>query len=105
MAEKGGKSNKPKIIKGTTSSGLKFQINSEIREDTRTLLYLTKMQKKTHDPLEQSAALFELLTLVFGQDVEIFMNEVAYRHGGVASTEALIAELKEIFDAAKLKNS
>ena len=108
MAEKSGKKStsdaQKKIIKGTTSSGLKFQINPELREDTRTLMYLTKMQDNNLEPMEQSKALFKLLDLMFKDGIEDFLNTVAYLHGGFASTEAVISELKEIFDTAKLKN-
>lgn len=104
MAEKSGKSTKSKIIKGTTSSGLKYQVNSDVKQDTRTLMYLTQMQDKDLDTMEQSKALFKLMQLVFGQDTETFLNEVAYRHGGLASAEAVIMELNEIFESAKLKN-
>lgn len=109
MAEKGGKTSaksaKSKIIKGTTSSGLKYQIDPAIKEDVRTLMYLTEMQDKTLEPLEQSGALFKLLKTMFGQEVETFLNTVAYLHGGTVTSEILIDELNEIFDSAKLKNS
>ncbi len=103
--KKGTKGATTKIVKGTTSSGLKYQIDPKIKEDMRTLMYLTRMQDKKLEPLEQSEALFKLLDMMFGSGIEDFMNEVAYLHDGLVSTDILIAELREIFDSVKLKNS
>lgn len=110
MAEKSGKkgansATKPKVVKGTTSSGLKYQVDPAIKEDMRTLMYLTQMQDKNLEPLEQSGALFKLLNMMFGQEIETFLNTVAYLHNGTVTAEILIDELNEIFDSAKLKNS
>lgn len=95
---------KTNIVKGTTSSGLKFEIDPRIKDDARTLLYLTQMQDETLEPLEQSRALFRLLNMMFSEGIEDFMNEVAFRHDGVATIKTVTAELTEIFDAVKLKN-
>lgn len=94
------------MIEGTTRSGLKFSINSKVKDDARTLYYLTKMQDKSLDVSEQSKALFSLLELIFGpgDGLITFMNEVAYLHNGVADVASLTEELTDMFEAVKLKN-
>lgn len=107
MAEKKAETRapKPKMIKGTTSSGLKYQINPAVKKDMRTLMFMTRMGKEDAGTLARSEAFFDLLGLIFGDQIGAFMNEVAYRHGGVADADSLYAELSEILKAADLKNS
>lgn len=102
-AEKG--TTKPKMIKGKTSSGLKYEINPAVKEDMRTLMFMTRMGKEDAGVLARSEAFFDLLNLIFGDQVAVFMNEVAALHGGVADADSLYAELREILQAADLKNS
>ena len=107
MAEKKAENRapKPKMIKGKTSSGLKYQINPAIKDDMRVLMFMTRMSNEDDGVMERSQALFDLLALIFGDQVTAFMNEVASLHGGVADATSVYAELKEIIEAAKLKNS
>ncbi len=95
----------PKMIKGKTSSGLKYQINPAVKKDMRTLMFMTRMGKEDAGVLARSEAFFDLLKLIFGDQVTVFMNEVAALHGGVADADSLYAELREILQAADLKNS
>lgn len=94
------------IVKGTTKSGIKFQLDSKIKDDTRLLFLLTKAQN-VDDPMEAGKALMNLLALIFGSDdnVMVFMNEVADKHKGTCSSKDMIAELREILDAIESKNS
>ena len=106
MAEKKAEGAKaPKTIKGKTSSGLKYEINPAVTEDLRVLMYMTTMSKEDGGVLARSEALFDLMGLMFGDQTAAFMNEVAHLHGGVADAKSVYAELKEIIEAAKLKNS
>ena len=106
MAEKKAEGAKgPKMVKGKTSSGLKYEINPAIKDDMRVLMFMTKMSKEDLGVLERSEALFDLMGLIFGDQTATFMNEVAHLHGGVADATSVYAELKEIIEAAKLKNS
>ncbi len=104
-AEKATKAPKKKLIKGKTSSGLKYQIDPAVKDDIRVLRYMTLMNNQELPEMEQVKYLFDLLELIFGNGLDAFLNEVAYLHNGVADPASLIAELKEIIDAAKLKNS
>lgn len=109
MAVKKAENKQPviELVEGTTRTGISFQIDPRIKEDSRTLRYLTQMQKKSLDKMQQSEALFSLLELVFGsgQGLDDFMNEVAFKHDGVADVQSLIDEITDIFNAVDLKNS
>lgn len=93
------------IVKGTTKSGIKFQLDSKIKDDTRLLFLITRAQN-TDDQMAAGKAVMDLLTLVFGNEDNVldFMNEVARTHKGVCQTKDLISELSEMFDALKAKN-
>lgn len=104
-AENKEKAPKKKLIKGKTSSGLKYQIDPAVKDDIRVLRYMTLMSNTDLPQMEQVKSLFDLLELIFGNGLDAFLNEVAYLHNGVADPASLIAELREIIDAAKLKNS
>lgn len=94
------------IVKGKTQSGIKFELDSKIKDDARLLFLLTKAQN-ADDSMVASKAVMDLLTLIFGSDdnVFVFMNEVARVHDGICHTKYLIAELQEMFDKLNAKNS
>ena len=94
------------LIEGETRSGLKFKINAAVREDTRVLYLLTRMQTESLPIMEKSKALFNLMEVIFGsgEGFFTFQNEVAYRHGGIVNTQTLMDEVSDIIEAAKLKN-
>lgn len=94
------------IVKGTTKSGIKFQLDSKIKDDARLLFLLTKSQN-TDDLMESGKAIMDLLSLIFGSDDNVmsFMNEVADKHKGVCSTGDMIREMREMLDAIDAKNS
>lgn len=93
------------MVKGTTKSGINFEIDERIKEDTRLVQFSTEMH--SDDELIRSQALFDMLGLIFGgrNGVLSFQNTVASVHEGVCSTEYLIAELSEIMEAVNLKKS
>lgn len=92
------------IVKGKTKSGIEFNINPSIKDDARLLFYMTKLHSE--DAEEQNNALFSILELVFGGEAGLlsFMNAVASAHDGICSSNYLMDELKEMFDALNLKN-
>lgn len=93
-------------IQGETRTGLKFSINAAVKDDTRVMYLLTRMQKQSLDVMLRNQALFDLLEVVFGsgETFMTFMNEVAFRHNGVADPQSLMDEITDIFEAVKLKN-
>lgn len=94
------------MVSGTTKSGIAYTIDTRVRKDTRFLRLLTKMQNKKISDIERAEALFSLLELMFGGEVGLsnFENEVAFRNDGVCTTETLMVEFNEIFEALNLKN-
>ena len=95
---------KSTIIKGKTASGLSFTIDSRVKDDTRLLLYLTRANNEDAPSMDRINATMSLLGLIFGDNLEIFLNEVAKRHNGVADATSLKEELSEILDALNVKN-
>lgn len=93
------------IVKGTTKSGIKFQLDSKIKDDVRLLYLLTQAQKET-DPVKAGTHIMDLLKLIFGSDqnVLVFMNEVADKHKGVCTAKEMLAEITEMFDKLNAKN-
>lgn len=94
------------VVKGTTTSGIKFKLNSDIKDDARLLFLLTKAQN-AEDAVEASKAIVKLMELIFGDEdsVYAFMGEVASKHKGVCHVKDMLAELQEMFDAINAKNS
>ena len=95
------------MVKGTTKSGIKFQLDERIKEDARFLYYLTKAQDDEEDIGERSKAIMGILKLVFGDDNSVigFMNTVAAANDGICDIKTMLAELTDMFDAIKAKNS
>ena len=95
------------MIKGKTTSGIKFQIDERIKDDARFLYFLTKAQDTDADLGEQSKAVMGILKLVFGTDEGVlqFMDSVAAVNKGVCDVKVMLAELTEMFDAINAKNS
>lgn len=95
------------MVRGKTKSGIEFIIDERKANDARVLRLLLKAQDKNATEEEAGRAIFNLLDFVFGggENVDVFMDEVALRHDGVCDTGSLTAELNEIFTKAKLKNS
>lgn len=93
------------MVKGTTKSGINFEIDERIKEDTRLVQFSTEMHND--DDLIKTKALFDMLGLIFGgrDGVLAFQNTVASVHDGICSTEHLMTELSEIMEAINIKKS
>lgn len=95
------------MVKGTTKSGIKFQIDERVRNDMRLLRLFTKMQDPEISPEEASKTVMRVIDFIFGgeEGTDAFMDAVAEANGGICEAETLKNELSEIFNACKLKNS
>lgn len=95
------------MVKGTTKSGIKFQIDERVKDDARLLRLFTKMQKKDIEPEEAAGLAMRTIDFIFGgeEGSDAFMDAVAAAHNGICDTKIMIKELTEILDACKLKNS
>lgn len=101
---------KDNIVVGETRTGIKFKIDKRVADDNRTMYYIRTMRKYKDSTDNQSKvvdAVYSLLEVIFGsgEGLEIFLNEVAYRHDGVADSTSLMEELSDIFEVIGLKNS
>lgn len=97
------------IVLGETRTGIKYRIDKRIKDDNRTMLFIRnirKYQKRKEDEEKLVDSIYSLLELIFGsgEGLEVFLNEVAYRHDGVADSASLMDELNDIFEAIGLKN-
>lgn len=94
------------MVKGKTKSGIQFDMDERIKEDTRLYQFVVEMQN-TNDPMSQGRALFDLLSLMFGgrDGVLAFQNAVASAHDGVCTNDAMMSELNDIIEALNAKKS
>ena len=94
------------MVKGKTKSGIAFEVDERIKDDTRLMHLIVKM-KNASDSIEAGVAMNQLLALIFGSDENTytFMNEVAGKYDGVCSPDNMFAELTEILDSINAKKS
>ena len=95
------------MISGKTKSGIKFNLDERIKDDARVLYMLVQIQSDKVEVERKGVLVFDMLRMIFGTDegVMTFMDSVAQKHDGICSTEVLLKELNEIFDALGAKNS
>lgn len=101
------KSTNENIVKGKTSSGIQFTLDKRIKDDARLLFWLSRIQNDELSVMERNKALFSLLELIFGsgEGLNVFLNEVAAKHDGIADITSLMNELNDMFEALAIKNS
>lgn len=94
------------MVCGKTKSGIKYSVDEKVKDDVRLTYMISEIQRHADEPLKSMQAMGSLLGLLFQTEdnVLIFMNEVASRHDGVCSAQAMLDELNEIFEAIKAKN-
>ena len=100
------KSTNENIVKGETSTGIKFTLDKRIKDDARLMFWLSKVQNDELEIMKRNQALFSLLELIFGsgEGLNAFLNEVAAKHNGVADVGSLMDELNDMFEALAIKN-
>ena len=101
------KSKNENIVTGKTSSGIKFTLDKRVKDDARLLFWLSRIQNEDLEVMERNKALFALLELIFGsgEGLNVFLNEVAAKHDGIADITSLMNELNDMFEALAIKNS
>lgn len=92
-------------MKGKTKSGIEFELDERIKDDTRFMMLLVKM-KRAKEATETAEAMYDLFNLIFGSDegTYTFMTEVANKHDGVCSADNMLVELTDMLDTLKAKN-
>lgn len=95
------------MVKGKTKSGIKFSLDERVKDDSRVLFIIVQIQSDKVTVERKGVLVFDLLCLIFGTDDKVmeFMDEVASKHDGFCTTEILMEEINEIFDALGAKNS
>lgn len=94
------------MVKGKTKSGIQFQLDERIKDDTRFLFYLTMMNSDNVDVVEKGKHVINMLKLIFGTEEGVlqFMDAVAAVNDGVCDTTTMLSELSDMFDALDAKN-
>ena len=94
------------MVKGKTKSGIQFQLDERIKDDTRFLFYLTMMNSDNIDVVEKGKHVINMLKLIFGTEEGVlqFMDAVAAVNDGVCDTTTMLSELSDMFDALDAKN-
>lgn len=95
------------IVKGKTRTGIQFTLDKRVKDDARLLFWLSRIQNESLEVMERNQALFSLLELIFGSGagLNVFLNEVAAKHDGIADITSLMEELNDMFEALAVKNS
>lgn len=89
-------------MQGTTKSGFAYEIDDRILTDWRFTLALTKCQKGEN--LKQLEGMQEMVSLMFGDKLEDFMNHIAKQNDGYVPAEAIMADVQDIFESKIPKN-
>lgn len=88
------------MIKGTTSSGFSYTVDERINQDFRLVRAYKKLASGSK--MDQVSGAVELVSVVLGSEAEEdrFLRHLAEKYG-VADTETVYKEIKEILEAAK----
>lgn len=96
------------MIKGTTSSGFKYEINENIKKDWRFVSNLTKLkQLEDSDSLEVDFinVMAEIESIIFSDKGKAFEKHIMKNNEGIIPTDVVLAELMEIIKNDATKNS
>ena len=89
-------------MQGETKSGYKFDIDDRILTDWRLTTAIAKCQKS--EDAKKLEGMTEMVSLVFGDKLDEFMNHIAEQNDGYIPTEAIMADVQDIFASKIPKN-
>lgn len=89
-------------MQGETKSGYKFDIDDRILTDWRFTTALAKCQKS--ESVKQLEGMTDMVNLLFGDKLDEFMNHIAEQNDGYIPTEAIMADVQDIFASKIPKN-
>ena len=90
-------------MQGKTSTGFKYDIDDRILTDWRFTMALSKCQNGTG--MDQLTGAQEMVSLMLGKDgLSDLMNHISEKNDGYVPAEAVMAEVKEIFESKIPKN-
>lgn len=89
-------------MQGITKSGYKYEIDDRVLKDWRFVEAITVAD--SGKGVEQLAGARKMIHLMFGDDYDKFMDHIAEQNDGFVPAEAVMAEVKEIFENGTPKN-
>lgn len=89
-------------MQGETKSGFKYEIDDRVLKDWRFVEAITEADKG--NGVEQLVGARKMVHLMFGKDYDKFMEHLAEKNDGFVPAEAVMAEVKEIFESITPKN-
>lgn len=89
-------------MQGETKSGFKYEIDDRVLKDWRFVEAITEADKGKG--VEQLVGARKMIHLMFGDDYDKFMEHIAEQNDGFVPAEAVMAEVKEIFENSTPKN-
>ena len=89
-------------MQGITKSGYKFDSDDRILTDWRFTTALTKCQKS--EGVKQLEGMTDMVNLLFGDKLDEFVKHIAEQNDGYVPTEAIMADVQDIFESKIPKN-
>ena len=90
-------------MQGKTRTGFKFNIDDRILTDWRFTMALTKCQNGKG--IEQLTGAQEMVTLMLGEEgSKALMEHISKKNDGYVPAEAVMEEVKDIFESKIPKN-
>ena len=90
-------------MEGETKTGFKYNVDDRILTDWRFTLALTKCQNGKG--IDQLAGAQEMVSLMLGNDgLNELMEHISKNNEGYVPSEAVMAEVKDIFESRIPKN-
>lgn len=89
-------------MQGKTRSGFEYDIDDRILKDWRFINALTKCQNS--EGIKQLEGMQEMVNLMFGNKLEDFMKHIAEQNDGFVPSEAIMADVQDIFESKIPKN-
>lgn len=89
-------------MQGKTRSGFEYDIDDRILKDWRFINALTKCQNS--EGMKQLEGMQEMVNLLFGNKLEDFMKHIAEQNDGFVPSEAIMADVQDIFESKIPKN-
>lgn len=89
-------------MQGKTRSGFEYDIDDRILKDWRFINALTKCQNS--EGIKQLEGMQGMVNLLFGNKLEDFMKHIAEQNDGFVPTEAIMADVQDIFESKIPKN-
>lgn len=89
-------------MQGETKSGFKYEIDDRVLKDWRFIEAITEADKGKG--VAQLEGARKMIHLMFGEDYDKFMDHISEQNEGFVPAEAVMAEVKEIFENSTPKN-